>query len=358
MSGTVSAAKQTFGAYLLNHACRTLMGRPAACAKHGAAYSRLLAEIVESTARREKVCAERGITVPVIMFLAATGQCNLSCSHCYTRRYPKAHMPLDLARRIVSEARELGVSLFVITGGEPLLYPEFLTIPRSMPEVPFVVFTNGSLVPSFLDSEEVTPNMLWAVSVDGPREANDARRGAGTFDLACRAMEALRSSGLPFGFSATISVENLVPAMSVEFVRSMAEKDCWNGFFLEQIPGPVCQPPLGAGIAKRLRLCRQSAPIPLAGFPADEVEYQGCQAAGRGLIHVSPEGYVEPCPAAHLAVDSLQDVSLESALNGPFFNELRKVSESLPAGGGSCTYDSRSADLCQVLAAYPVKSTG
>jgi MoaA/NifB/PqqE/SkfB family radical SAM enzyme len=357
VNDSASVARQSFGDYLLNHACRTLIGRPAACAKNAAAYSRLLMEIVHSKARREKVCAERGIAVPVLMFLAATGQCNLSCGHCYTRGYPKAHMSLELARRIVSEARELGVSLFVITGGEPLLYPEFLQIPRSMPEVPFVIFTNGSLVPEFLSSEEATPNMLWAVSIDGPRDANDARRGEGTFDLACRAMEALRSKGLPFGFSATLSEENLVPAMSAGFVHSMVERGCWNGFFLEQIPGPVCDPPLGTRIAKRLRKCRQGSPIPLAGFPADEVEYEGCQAAGRGLIHISPEGYVEPCPAAHLAIESLQDVSLEAALNGPFFKELRKVSRDLPPEGGSCTYDAKSDEVCQVLASYPVKLT-
>ncbi len=43
----------------------------------------------------------------------------------------------------------------------------------------------------------------------------------------------------------------------------------------------------------------------------------GCQAGGNGISHVSPDGYLEPCPAARLAADSLAEVSLAEALSNP-----------------------------------------
>jgi len=266
-------------------------------------------------------------------------------------------MDLSLAKRILSEPYQLGVSLIVLTGGEPLLHRGSFSIPAGMPGVPFLIFTNGTLVPAFLEERVESPNTLWAVSIDGPRECNDQRRGAGTFDVACRAMAALRSRGLPFGFSATLSVDNLTAATSLEFVSDMAERGCRSGFFLEQIPGPLCNPPLGERISDRLAICRENAPIPVVGFPADEVRYGGCQAGGDGIAHISPDGLVEPCPAAHIAADSLVDVSLEAAFSNPFFEQFTKPTERFSTGAESCTYAEDGVSFQEVLGSYGARPT-
>lgn len=144
---------------------------------------------------------------------------------------------------------------------------------------------------------------------------------------------------MPFGFSATISTENLTAALSSDFVALMAEKGCRSGFFIEQIPGPAGDPPLGQQISERLAQCRETSPIPLLGFPADEVRYGGCQAGGNGIAYISPEGWLEPCPAAHIAADSLCEVPLATAFANPFFKEFRELKEKYSTGVESCTYD-------------------
>jgi MoaA/NifB/PqqE/SkfB family radical SAM enzyme len=92
------------------------------------------------------------------------------------------------------------------------------------------------------------------------------------------------------------------------------------------------------------------SPIPLIGFPADEESYGGCQAGGRGLLHISPRGDVEPCPAVHIAADSLADVSLETALASPFFAVFRRHSGKLDANAQSCQSAGSDPDFANNLA--------
>ena len=48
-------------------------------------------------------------------------------------------------------------------------------------------------------------------------------------------------------------------------------------------------------------------PALFIGFPGDEDTYGGCLAAGRGFVHVSPSGDLEPCPAAPFSDANLCD---------------------------------------------------
>jgi len=344
-----------FDDYLVAHASAAFLSGPRLRADVFARLRALLARMAACRALRAKH-ARRGLYVPTVMFIAITGACNYRCSYCYTSGYEPRHMPVPLARRILSQAYDLGVSLAVVSGGEPLLHRDFFSIPDSMPDMPFIVFCNGTLVPGFLEDGLASPNMLWAISVDGPRGTCDARRGEGSFDAACRAMDALRRRGLPFGFSATVSVENLMRAVSFEFVSMMAGKGCRSGFILEQIPGPTCDPPLGEQLARRLATCREKSPIPLIGFPTDEVYYGGCQAGGKGILHISPQGAVEPCPAAHIAADSLQEVSLEDALSSPFLAEFRRHGEQAHAGP-ACQFAESHPSFQEILAGHNAHPT-
>ena len=47
-------------------------------------------------------------------------------------------------------------------------------------------------------------------------------------------------------------------------------------------------------------------------FPGDESDYDGCLAAGRGFVHVSADGNLEPCPFAPFSDVNLKGLSLVS----------------------------------------------
>ena len=346
----------TFSEYVIQQIAVGLLNGPPLRSDVMAGFPRLMNRMVECEKMRARARDERGVHVPAVLFLAVTGRCNLRCRHCYTQRYAREDMSLALARRILSEAHELGVALVVVSGGEPLLYRDFFAIPREMPDVPFLVFTNGAHVRGFLEAGLESPNLFWLVSVDGPREWNDARRGPGSYDAAIAAMDAIEAARLPLGFSATLSGDN-VAAATPEFVASLAARGCRSGYFLEQIPSPASDPPLSDLISEQLEACRREARLPLIGFPADEVRFGGCQAGGNGIAHVSPDGFLEPCPAARLAADSLVEVSLETALTSPFIKEFRDLKERHSTGHEACSYGEHRETFEGALARYGARST-
>lgn len=81
--------------------------------------------------------------------------CNFSCSMCYVRKTrkevcesPRGILTLDDWRRIAKEARAAGMLNLLLTGGEPLLWPDFWTLYDELVDMGFLVSvnTNGSLI--------------------------------------------------------------------------------------------------------------------------------------------------------------------------------------------------------------------
>jgi MoaA/NifB/PqqE/SkfB family radical SAM enzyme len=71
-------------------------------------------------------------------------------------------------------------------------------------------------------------------------------------------------------------------------------------------------------------------------FPGDEDEFGGCLAAGRGFIHVSPSGSLEPCPFAPYSDRNILDMSLKRALRSPLLEKIRQNHDKLQETAGGC----------------------
>jgi len=70
--------------------------------------------------------------------------------------------------------------------------------------------------------------------------------------------------------------------------------------------------------------------------PGHEDEIGGCLGAGKGFIHISAEGDVEPCPFAPYSDMNLKNVSLKEALNSDFLRRIRENHTQLHSSDGSC----------------------
>ena len=88
--------------------------------------------------------------------------------------------------------------------------------------------------------------------------------------------------------------------------------------------------------ARRLDVYRRKHPALLVAFPGDEEMYGGCLAAGRGFVHLSPEGRVEPCPFSPYSDASLRDQRLEEALKSDLLRAIRENHEILDETKGGC----------------------
>lgn len=62
----------------------------------------------------------------------------------------------------------------------------------------------------------------------------------------------------------------------------------------------------------------------------------GCLSAGKGFIHVSAEGDVEPCPFILCSDVNLQNVTLKEALQSQFLRKIRMSHSGLHETGGGC----------------------
>lgn len=81
--------------------------------------------------------------------------CNFSCRMCYVRKTaeevrcsPRPILTLDDWRQIARDARDAGMLYLLLTGGEPLLWPDFWTLYDELIDMGFLISinTNGSLI--------------------------------------------------------------------------------------------------------------------------------------------------------------------------------------------------------------------
>ena len=148
------------------------------------------------------------------LWLHITDNCNLACRHCLFSSGPKQQreLPLETMLMRAREAAAMGCRIFALTGGEPLVHPEFRALVQNLLDLNdshVVVLTNGLLLQQQLDG------MPWPlqrfhlqVSIDGAQERHDHLRGKGTFARLEQQLEWLRHSGRPFTLSMCVEKSN------------------------------------------------------------------------------------------------------------------------------------------------------
>lgn len=280
----------------------------------------------------ERLKEEVGITVPNLMVISPNMRCNLDCVGCYAGNYTKSDdIDPELMDRVITEAKELGIRFFVITGGEPFVYKPLLGLFAKHSDVAFQVYTNGTLIDGEMADRLVElGNVCPAISVEGFKEETDARRGEGTYDRIMKVMDSLRERGAIFAFSTTASSKNVDTIISDEFAEHMIDKGCAYGWYflyapvgkkpdLSYMPTPQDRKKLRHGVNR----IREEHPILVADFWNDGTLVGGCLAAGRKYLHINNRGDVEPCVFTHFATDNIRDLSLLEALQSPFFQSIR-----------------------------------
>lgn len=106
----------------------------------------------------------------------------------------------------LTQAQDLGCRLFLFTGGEPFIYPDFSGIITSLltePDNHAVVLTNGLLLDKNLAALAAVDRsrLHFQISVDGLQESHDQIRGKGAFQWLMTNLDKLDAAG----FSATLS---------------------------------------------------------------------------------------------------------------------------------------------------------
>lgn len=278
----------------------------------------------------EKV--KRGESIAILQF-QYDYTCNFRCQHCSVKRFQgkkegRCFTPDDV-KELSRQADAMGLAHIVITGGEPLVFPDFDEIVAAIDPKKFYITsdTNGWFLDDaraeHLKSIGVDKIQLSLDSLDAG-EHDDFRRKHGSHERALRAIDATQKAGL------NIIVQTVVPKPRVrsqeflDFVKFLNGRGI--GVFITYAK------PVGAWEGKFDMLIDQAD---MDYIREMEKKYDvfthltpsyglnlGCIAVKR-MVSITKYGDVMPCPYIHVSLgnffqEPLKDI-IERGMKIKFF---------------------------------------
>jgi len=156
-----------------------------------------------------------------------TNRCNLSCTHCLFSSSPNEKDTLNCKTIAlhVNEAYALGCRLFIISGGEPLVHPELLSLIEmilALSDTEVVILTNGMLLEKLFTCKEFpTSRLHFQISLDGLPKEHDTIRGRGSFEKLEQNIVWLQKAGYSFSLSVCLHPLNI---HSLEAIVALASE--------------------------------------------------------------------------------------------------------------------------------------
>jgi radical SAM protein with 4Fe4S-binding SPASM domain len=282
---------------------------------------------------------------PLMAWVELTRRCNLRCPHCFVEGGLARSNELSTERilGLLEEWAEMGVFSVVLTGGEPTIHPDFLTILQRTYELGFVVgiATNGmAMTPKLLDRIP-RDDVIISVSLDGVH-GQGLRRALSDYDWVTERLLEIRDRGFNTSIMTTTTHQN-APAL-----RSIIDWAADNDVSLRSVPFV----PMGRGRLYR-ELMNTTADVENAAqfwiaeekwervkdrtlglcsgkvfnFLLTMVYATGRCMSGRGVCYVNSDGEVYPCTtcsgAQTLAAGNIQTSSFADIWHGEW--EIRQL---------------------------------
>jgi MoaA/NifB/PqqE/SkfB family radical SAM enzyme len=277
---------------------------------------------------------KRGESIAIIQF-QYNYRCNFKCDHCSIKGFQgkKDARSFTLAdvKDLSRQADELGLANMVITGGEPLVFPDFDELVAAIDPQKFYITSdsNGWL----LDDKKA--KHLKAIGVDkiqlsldslNAKEHDDFRHAPGSFDCCMRAIDACLNAGLNIILSTVVTKQRIHTQEFIDYLEFAKSKGV--GTFVTYAK------PVGAWEGNYEALV---TPDDMAYMRELEKSYAvfthltpsygldlGCIAVKR-MISITQYGDVMPCPYMHLSLgniftEPLKDI-IERGMNIKFFGK-------------------------------------
>ncbi len=286
------------------------------------------------TPRQKRLMKDHGCSIPWAILMDPTSACNLHCAGCWAGDYGgRLSMSLEEMDGIIRQGKDLGVYVYIFSGGEPLMRKkDIVRLMETHRDCAFLAFTNGTLIDeAFADEMLRIKNFVPALSVEGFGRETDSRRGEGTYAKVIAAMDLLSRKRLLFGISCCYTGRNAETVGSEAFFDEMIARGAKFAWFFTYMPiGASARPELMASAEQReymyaqVRKFRQSKPLFTLDFWNDGEFSNGCIAGGRSYLHINANGDVEPCAFIHYSDSNIREKTLLEALKSPLFMEYRK----------------------------------
>ncbi|MFB3786646.1 MAG: radical SAM/SPASM domain-containing protein [bacterium] len=297
--------------------------------------------------------------IPCNLVVELTTRCNLRCSHCYGHSSPsrtETALIGDLFR-VLEELRRHGLRAIELTGGEPLLHPDFREIVEFCAErfSPFGILTNGTLITDSLADQFAChgDRLIFNVSLDASRPENHDRiRGVpGSWNRTVAGIRRLTERGLMVRVAMCVH-ESTVDDIeaTLKLARSLGAR-----WFSHNTVSPW-----GRGKTTQWEMSRVRRELLLREFekiqqeqyadmltkiprPAlESIQENGC-GAGFGSFILGALGDIRPCVIlddSYITFGNLFHQSLEEVFNSPAAHRWRTLRLPAPDVCGDCRYQS------------------
>ena len=287
--------------------------------------------------------------------LELTFRCNLACLHCYVNlpaadRDAKAReLTTDEWYRVLDQCADAGVLFLTLTGGEPLLRPDFCEIYEYAHQKGMVtsVYTNATLITERHIELWVrrAPRSIEITQYGATRETYDTVTDAGAqYDRFHRGLERLRAAGIVVTLKAVALKSNVheLPAIR-EYAHAAGMDFRYDAIISPRIDGgrkPLAQRLTPAEVAaiewmdeRRADAFEQYCGSSIGSAPRDNYKYQ-C-GAGVDTIIVDPYGKMHVCQLSRRpGWDVLRD-GLAAGFDEAF-EAIREERLDDTSGCGSC----------------------
>lgn len=283
--------------------------------------------------KKQDECREKyGCNIPWAILLDPTSACNLHCTGCWAAEYGnKLNLTYDEIDDIIRQGKELGVYMYIYTGGEPLVRKkDLIRLCEKHNDCIFLSFTNATLIDEdFANDMLRVGNFVPAISLEGFETATDGRRGNGVYQKVIKAINLLREKKLVFGISACYTSANFESITSEAFYDSLIDLGAYfiwyfhympvgNDAALDLLPTKEQREYMHHRI-REIRGLTGGKQLFAFDFQNDGEFVGGCIAGGRNYFHINANGDAEPCVFIHYSSANIKEVSVLDALRQPLF---------------------------------------
>lgn len=281
----------------------------------------------------EKV--KKGESIAILQF-QYDYTCNFRCEHCCITklRRKKGERCFTIAdvKELSRQADEMGLAHIVITGGEPLVFPDFDEIVKAIDPQKFYITsdTNGW----FLDTKRA--KHLKSIGVDkiqlsldslSATEHDEFRHKAGSHERAVRAIDVCLDAGLNIILATVVTRQRIRSEEFIEFLE-FAKKKGVAVFVTYAKPVGDWEGNFDVLVTKDdmdyMRELEKKYNVFTHLTPSYGLE-MGCIAVKR-MVSITKYGDVMPCPYIHTSLgnffkEPLKDI-IERGLNIKFFGKF------------------------------------
>ena len=259
----------------------------------------------------EKVANQR---IPISGSLELTYRCNIKCQHCYvTHCQPdyadQKELTLTEIQSIIDQVVDEGCLWFLLTGGEPLVRPDFLEIYQYLKRKGLLVslFTNGTLLtPRLADTlVEWRPFSIEITLYGASQETYERVTGVpGSYQRCMRGIDLIMERGLPLKLKTMVMTLNQHELGAMQaFAESLQVQFRYDAMLNSQINGvktpqafrlaPAEVVKYDQADAKRLSEWVKFSER-YQDFKVDQRYLYTC-GAGQNSFHIDPYGKLSVC---------------------------------------------------------------